>query len=135
MKLEYLHRAASHAITGCLSSSPILLFLFEASLPSLRFIPTHFIFSSYKWTFLTGLARLGMKLRLSRPSWRALLGTLTCSCLPVLLLEKLSSLPWNPPSFTVELTFSYPCFRSNQSLSCEGAAIAHLDFLPFHDLD
>ena len=34
-KLERLHRAASRAITGCLSSSPIPLLLIEASLPSL----------------------------------------------------------------------------------------------------
>ena len=35
-KLERLHRAASRAITGCLSSSPILLLLSEASLPPLQ---------------------------------------------------------------------------------------------------
>ena len=34
-KLERLHRAASRAITGCLSSSPIPLLLTEASLSSL----------------------------------------------------------------------------------------------------
>ena len=34
-KLECLHRAASCAITGCLSSSPIPLLLTEASLPPL----------------------------------------------------------------------------------------------------
>ena len=34
-KLERLHRAASRAITGCLSSSPIPLLLTEASLPPL----------------------------------------------------------------------------------------------------
>ena len=35
-KLERLHRSASCAMTGCLSSSPILLLLTEASLPPLR---------------------------------------------------------------------------------------------------
>ena len=35
IKLERLHRAASRAITGCLSSSPIPLLLTEASLPPL----------------------------------------------------------------------------------------------------
>ena len=45
-KLERLHRAASRAITGCLSSSSILLFLSEASLPTLRVILTHFILIS-----------------------------------------------------------------------------------------
>ena len=41
-KLERLHRAASRAITGCLSSSLISLLLTEASLPPLRVTLTHF---------------------------------------------------------------------------------------------
>ena len=41
-KLERLHRVASHAITGCLSSSPIPLLFSEASLPPLRVTLTHF---------------------------------------------------------------------------------------------
>ena len=45
-KLERLHRAASRAITGCLSSSPIPLLLSEASLPPLRVTLTHFTLSS-----------------------------------------------------------------------------------------
>ena len=47
-KLERLHRAASHAITGCLSSSPIPLLLTEASLPPLRVTLNHFTLSSYE---------------------------------------------------------------------------------------
>ena len=47
-KLERLHRAASRAITGCLSASPIPLFLSEASLPPLRVTLTHFTLSSYE---------------------------------------------------------------------------------------
>ena len=43
-ELERLHRAASCAITGCLSSSPIPLLLSAASLPPLRVTLTHFIF-------------------------------------------------------------------------------------------
>ena len=50
-KLECLHRVASCAITGCLSSSPIPLFLSEACLPSLRVTLTHFTLLSYEWTF------------------------------------------------------------------------------------
>ena len=41
-KAERLHRAASRAITGCLSSSPIPLLLTEASLLSLCVTLTHF---------------------------------------------------------------------------------------------
>ena len=64
-KLERLHRAASRAITSCLSSSPIPLLLFEASLPPLRVTLTHFPLSSYKRALrlptsfpISGLARL-----------------------------------------------------------------------------
>ena len=44
-KVKRLHRAASRAITGCLSSSLIPI-LSEASLPSLQFTRTHFALSS-----------------------------------------------------------------------------------------
>ena len=46
-KLERLHRAASRAIIGCLSSSPIPLLLTEAFLPPLRVTLTHFTLFSY----------------------------------------------------------------------------------------
>ena len=52
-KLERLHRATSRTITGCLSSSPIFLFLSEASLPPLRATLTHFTLSSYKGLFVS----------------------------------------------------------------------------------
>ena len=42
--------------------------------------------------------------------------------------------PWNLPSFTVESTLSTSCSRSDPHLSCQGAALAHLDSLPTHDL-
>ena len=47
-KLERLLRAASRAITGCLSSSPIALLFSEASLPPLRVTLTHFNLLSYE---------------------------------------------------------------------------------------
>ena len=67
-KLERLHRAASRAITGCLSSSPIPLLLSVASSyeRALR-LPTSFPIS--------GLARLGVKPRLCRSCWRAFAST------------------------------------------------------------
>ena len=52
-KLERLHRAASRAITGCLSFSPIPLLLTEASLPPLRVTLTHFILFSYERLFVS----------------------------------------------------------------------------------
>ena len=42
--------------------------------------------------------------------------------------------PWNLPSFPVESTLSSPCSRSDPPLSRQGAALAHLDSLPPHDL-
>ena len=81
-KLERLHRAASSAITGCLSSSPIPLLLSEASLPPLRVTLTHLTFFSYERALrlptsfpISGLARLGVKPRLCRSSWRAFAST------------------------------------------------------------
>ena len=70
-KLERLYRAASRAITGCLSSSPIPLLLTEASLSPLRVTRTHFTLLSYERALrlptsfpISGLARLGVKPRL-----------------------------------------------------------------------
>ena len=70
-KLERLHRAASRAITGCLSSSPIPLLLFEAYLPPLRVTLTHITLLSHERTLrlstsfpISDLARLGVKPRL-----------------------------------------------------------------------
>ena len=42
--------------------------------------------------------------------------------------------PWNLPSFTVESTLSFSCSRSDPTLSCQGAALAHLDSVFPHDL-
>ena len=74
-KLERLDRAASRAITGCLSFFPIPLLLSEASLPPLQVTLTHFALSSYKRALrlptsfpISGLSRLGVKPRLCRSS-------------------------------------------------------------------
>ena len=81
-KLERPYRAASRAITGCLSSSSIPLLLFETFLSPLRVTLTHFTLLSYERALrlptsfpISGLARLGVKPRLCRSSWRALAST------------------------------------------------------------
>ena len=144
-KLERLHRAASRAITGCLSSSLIPLLLSEASLPPLRVTLTHFTLLSYERALriptsfpISGLARLGVKPRLCRSSSRAfastqplmlpstVLGRLFLLALYVLLGICLRS-RWSPPS-------SIPCSGSDPPHSRQGAALAHLDSLPPHDL-
>ena len=140
-KLERLHRAASRAITGCLSSSPTPLLPSEACLPPLRVTLTHFTLFSYERALrlptcfpISGLARLGVKPRLCRSSWRAFAST------HPFMLPSTSSReaffayppcpPRNLPSFMVESTLSSPCSRSDPVLSRQGAALAHLDFLP-----
>ena len=52
-KLERLHRAASHAISSCLISSPIALLLSEASIPPLQVTLIHFTLSSYECAFVS----------------------------------------------------------------------------------
>ena len=103
-KLERHHRAASRAITGCLSSSPIRLLLSEASLPPLRVTLTHFTLFSYKQAFrlptsfpVSGLARLGMKPRLCRSSWRAFASTHPLMLSSTFLREAILACPPFPP--------------------------------------
>ena len=144
-KLERLDRAASRAITGCLSSSPIPLLLSEASLPPLRVTLTHFTLLSYERALrlstpfpISGLARLGVKPRLCRSSWRALASTHQLMLPSICSREALFACPplppWNLPSFTVESTLSTPCSRCDPPLFRQGAALAHLDSLPPYDL-
>ena len=127
-KLERLHRAASRAITGCLSSSPTPLVLSEASLPPLRVTLTYFTLLFYERAFrlptsfpISGLARLGVKPRLCRSSWRAFASTqplmLPSTSPREALLACPPSPPWNFPSFTAESTLSSPCSRSDLPLS------------------
>ena len=136
---------SSRTITGCLSFSVISLLLTEASLPPLRVTLTHFTLSSYERALrlpnscpISGLARLGVKPRLCRSSWRAFASThplmLSSTCSREALVACLPCPPWNLPSFTVESTLSTPCSRFDSPLSLLGVALAHLDSLPFHDL-
>ena len=140
-KLERLHRGASRAITGCISSSPISLLLSKASLPPLRVTLTHFILSSYEraprlpTSFpISGLARLGVKPRLCRSSWRAFASTHPLMLPFTSPREDLAACPpfphWYLPSFTVESALSSSCSRSDPSFSRQGAALAHFNSLP-----
>ena len=110
-KLERLHRAASRAITDCLSSSPIPLLLSEASLPFLRVTLTHFTLLSYERALrlptsfpISGLARPGVKSKLCRSSWRAFASTH-----PLMLPSTCSreALLFCPPFFFLESVFLY----------------------------
>ena len=123
-KLERLHRAASRAITGCLSSSPIPLLLTEASLSPLRVTLTHFTLFSYERALrlptsftISGLARLGVKPRLFRSSWRAFASTYPLMLPSTSSREALVACPpcppWNLSSFTVESILPTPCSRSD----------------------
>ena len=143
--MERLHQAASRAITGCLSSSPIPLLLSEASLPPIRVTLTHFTLLSYERAHclptsfaISGLTRPGVKPRLCRSSWRAFASThqlLLPSTSPIEALLACSPFPsWNLSSFTVESALSTPCSRSDPPFSRQYAALAHLDSFPSHDL-
>ena len=114
-KLERFHRAASRAITGYLSSSPVPLLFSEASLPPLRVTLTHFTLLSYERALhlptsfpISGLARLGVKPRLCRSSWRAFASThplmLPCTCSREALLACPPCPPWNLSLFIVKST-------------------------------
>ena len=96
--------------------------LTKASLPPLRVTLTHFtLFSNERALRLptsfpiSGLARLGVKPRLCRSSWRALASThplmLSSTCSREAFLVCPPCPPWNLPSFTVESTLSPPCSR------------------------
>ena len=136
-----LYQAASRAITGCLSSSPIPFLLFEAFLYPLRVTLTHSTLSSYERALrlptsfpISSLARHGMKPRLCRSSWRAFASTRSLMLPSGSPREALLACPpfppWNLPSFMVESTLSSSCYRSNPPPSRQGAAFAHFDSLP-----
>ena len=122
--MERLNRAASRAITCCLSSSPLPLLLSEAFLPPLQVTLTHFTLISYERALrlptsfsISGLARLGVKPRLCRLSWRAFASTqplmLRSTSSRAALLACPPFPPWNLPSFTVDSTLSTRSFRSD----------------------
>ena len=106
---------------------PIPLLLSEAFLPSLRVTLTHFTLSSYERALrlptsfpISGLARLRVKPRLCRSSWRAFASTHplmpSSTCSREALLACPSFPPWNLPSFTVKSVLSTPCSRSDPHL-------------------
>ena len=116
-KLERLHQAVSCVIIGCLSSFPISLLLSKASLLHLRVTLTHFTLLSYERILclptsfpISGLARLGVKPRLCRSSWRAFAST------HLLMLPSTSreALLTCPPFSSLESPFlhgeAHPCF-------------------------
>ena len=79
-----------------------------------------------------------MKPRLCRSSWRAFASThplmLPSTCSREALLACSPCPPWNLPFFTVESTLPTPCSHPDPPLSCQGAALTHLDSLPPYDL-
>ena len=144
-KLERLHRAASRAITGCLTSSSIPLLLFETFLPRLRVTLSHFIPSFYERSLclptffpISGLARPEVKTRLCRLSWRVFVSTHTL--MPFLLfLGRLSLLALFfllgiclPSLWSSTLSASRSYYDPPLSRQC--AALVHVDCLLPHNL-
>ena len=106
---------------------------------------THFTLFSYERALrlptsfpISGLARLGVKPRLCRSSWRALASTYPLMLLSTSPREAPLACPpcppWNLPLFNVESTLSTPCSRSDPPPSHQSEVLAHLDSLPPHDL-
>ena len=120
---------------------PIPRLLSKDSLPPLQVALIHFTLLSYEQSLrlptcfsISGLARLGVKPRLCRSSWRAfafthpLMPPFTSSRAALLACHP--SLPWNLPSFTVKSTLFFSCSCSDPPLSHQGAVLAHLDSSP-----
>ena len=112
---------------------------------SLRVTLTHFTLLSYERALrlptlfpISGLARLGVKSKLCRSSWRAFASTqplmLPSTCYRKALVACPPCPSWNLPSFMVESTVSTPCSRSDPPFSRQDAALAHLESLTPHDL-
>ena len=93
-KLERLHGAASRAISGCLSSSPIPLLLSEASLPPLRVTLAYFALSFYERSLClpTSFSISGGQTWSETKTLQIALRLLTRSCFLLLLLESFSLL-------------------------------------------
>ena len=96
----------------------------SVSLPSLRVPLTHFTLLSYERALrlptsfpILGLARLGVKPKLCRSSWRAFASTHPLMLPSTCSMKALVACPpcprWNLPSFTVESTLSSSCSRSD----------------------
>ena len=101
---------ANRAISGCLSYSSIPLLLSETSLSFSRVTLTYFILSSYERALsISGLARLEVKQRLFRSSWRAFASThaLVLSSISPreALLACVPSSPWNLTFFNLGAPF------------------------------
>ena len=145
-KLERFYQATSRGIySGCLLSSHISLILSEAFLPPLRVTLSHFALLSFVRVLclptsfpISGLARLGVKIKLCKSFWRAFAFThplvLPFTFLREALLACHPFPPWTLSYFIVESIFSYPCSRSDPLVSRQGVALAYLDSLPLHDL-
>ena len=112
------------------------------SLLLVRVALTHFVLSSYKWALrlptsllISGLARLGVKPRLSRSSWRAYESTLPLMISSwEIFFAFPPCFPLSLPSFNVQLSLSSTFSLSDPPFFRQGAALAHLDFLQSHDL-
>ena len=103
-------------------------------MPSLRVTLTHCTLFSYEQALclptsfpISGLARLGVKPRLCRLSWRTFASTHPLTLPSTSPREALLACPpfppGNLPSFTVESTLSSPCPRSDPPLFRQGAAL------------
>ena len=140
--LEVLHRAASTAITGCLSSTPSSLLFLEAQLPPLKLTLEHQTLYSFEralrlpldFSSLHALAIKNVPCRLKKkPSWRSFCSSAT-KPLPSPRETLITCPPFSPQStthFTVS-TFIPDC-TGNSSARIQTAS-SRLSFLPPSDI-
>ena len=138
--MELLHQATV-APSPAACRSP--LYIFKVSLPSLPVIRTQFARTSHKQALrlatsftISGLGRLGSKTKTLQVHVKTL-RLLNRSHFLLLPPGKFFLLAPSPPriplSFSVELTLSTSCTRSDLPLSRQSSTLAHFDSLPFHD--
>ena len=132
--LEILHNSACRLITGCLTSTPTPLLTVEAGIPPITATLTAQSLTCFEKALRVGasfplshLARVSIKQRLKRSSWRTF-----CSHHPLVPAidaprEDLVSLspfpPWLFPNFSLHLHLDTPCRRTDPPTHKSAAAL------------
>ena len=143
--LEAAHNSASRAITGCYATTPTSLLLLEAGLSPLSCTLTHQSLTYFERALrlpssfpVSSLASLSVRKRVRSSSWRFFCQSHPLTPSPSSPREPLVLTPpfppWSSPSFSVSLSLSLPCSRSDPPLLRSALARGHLSSLPPTDL-
>ena len=127
-----MHRSSCRVITGCLSSTSILLLHPKALLPPLRVTLTHHSLSYFEHALNTTSI---FSFSLSRPkgSWKFfssfynLTPNLQLFRKPLILC--LPKSPWSTPSYSISYQLYFPCSRNDSPSISNAAAVSYLSTL------